>query len=400
MTEAMKSVSLGDVSTVITSGSRGWARYYASDGSPFIRMTNLRRDGIALDLEDLRYVSLPENSVEAKRTRLKKNDILVSITAELGKIGFVRNLFENDAFISQHVCLIRLESPEIDNEYAAYLLASEPERRRLNRLNDAGAKAGLNLQTIAGYRLALPPLPEQRKIAEILRTWDEAIEKLGALRAAKQRKLSSLRQKLFGLNGRLRSEWPLKSLSELSARIQRRNCDNDYPVMTISAKSGFLLQSDKYSRDMAGRSLENYIVLHEGEFAYNKGNSLTYPQGCIFPLERPAALVPHVYFCFALKKGLNRDFYARLFEAGVLNRQLTRLINSGVRNDGLLNINAADFFDCRLPIPDLETQQTIAMVLTAAKEELALLDSELEALTRQKRGLMQKLLTGEWRMST
>ena len=399
MVEAMKSISLGDVSTVITSGSRGWARYYAGDGSPFIRMANLRRDGIALDLEDLRYVSLPGNSVEAKRTKLKKNDILVSITAELGKIGFVRNLFESDAFISQHVCLIRLESPEIDNEYAAYLLASEPERRRLNRLNDAGAKAGLNLQTIARYRLTFPPLSEQRKIAEILRTWDEAIEKLEALRAAKQKKLSSLRQKLFGLRDQFRSEWPLRPLSELSARIQRRNCGNNHPVMTISAKSGFLLQSDKYSRDMAGRSLENYIVLHKGEFAYNKGNSLTYPQGCIFPLERPAALVPHVYFCFALKEGLNRNFYAHLFEAGLLNRQLTRLINSGVRNDGLLNINAADFFGCRLPIPDLEIQQTIATALTTAKEELALLDSEIEALAGQKRGLMQKLLTGEWRMS-
>ncbi len=90
--------------------------------------------------------------------------------------------------------------------------------------------------------------------------------------------------------------------------------------MMISAKSGFLLQSDKYSRDMAGRSLDNYIVLHEGEFAYNKGNSLTYPQGCIFPLERPTAFVPHVYFCFALKKGLNRNFYAHLFAARMLNR--------------------------------------------------------------------------------
>jgi type I restriction enzyme S subunit len=108
--------------------------------------------------------------------------------------------------------------------------------------------------------------------------------------------------------------------------------------MTISAKSGFLLQSDKYSRDMAGRSVENYVVLREGEFAYNKGNSLTAPQGCIFRLDRPTALVPHVYICFALKDGLNPAFYAHFFEAGALNPQLARLINSGVRNDGLLNL--------------------------------------------------------------
>ena len=297
-----------------------------------------------------------------------------------------------------HVFAVRPKVSLLLPEFLAYQAASEYGRRYFQLSSKQSTNlASINSTQLKAFPVLLPPLPEQRKIAEILRTWDEAIEKLEALRTAKRRRWSSLRQKLFGLSGQFRSEWPLRPLSELSTRSQRRNCGNDYPVMTISAKSGFLLQSDKYSRDMAGRSLENYIVLHEGEFAYNKGNSLTYPQGCIFPLERPAALVPHVYFCFALKKGLNRDFYAHLFEAGVLNRQLARLINSGVRNDGLLNINAADFFGCRLPVPDLETQQTIATALTTAKKELALLDAELEALTRQKRGLMQKLLTGEWR---
>lgn len=167
--------------------------------------------------------------------------------------------------------------------------------------------------------------------------------------------------------------------------------------MTVSAKSGFLLQSDKFSRDMAGRSVENYIVLHEGEFAYNKGNSLTSPYGCIFPLDRLTALVPHVYLCFSLNKGLDREFYAHLFAAGALNHQLSRLINSGVRNDGLLNLNAEDFFDCKLPVPPPKQQAAIAAALTAAAEEIRLLDRQISAVASQKRGLMQKLLTGEWR---
>ncbi len=168
--------------------------------------------------------------------------------------------------------------------------------------------------------------------------------------------------------------------------------------MTISAKSGFLMQSDKFARDMAGRSVDRYIVLHEGEFAYNKGNSLTAPFGCIFRLDRPTALVPFVYYCFALKKALNSEFYAHLFAAGALNHQLSRLINSGVRNDGLLNLNVDDFFDCKVPVPPIKEQGQIARALTAAKDELALLDKEIEAVQRQKRGLMQKLLTGEWRV--
>ena len=169
--------------------------------------------------------------------------------------------------------------------------------------------------------------------------------------------------------------------------------------MTISAKSGFRLQSDKFSRDMAGSSVDRYIVLHEGEFAYNKGNSLTAPYGCIFPLDRPTALVPFVYFCFALKADLNREFFAHLFAAGVLNHQLSRLINSGVRNDGLLNLSPEDFFGCKVPVPPADEQSAIASALTTAKQEIGLLETEIETLTRQKRGLMQKLLTGEWRVS-
>jgi len=137
-------------------------------------------------------------------------------------------------------------------------------------------------------------------------------------------------------------------------------------------------------------------VLHEGEFAYNKGNSLTAPYGCVFSLDRPTALVPFVYFCFALKKGLSHAFYAHLFAAGALNHQLSRLINSGVRNDGLLNLNVDGFFGCKVPVPSIDEQERIARALLAAKDELALLDKEIEVLTSQKRGLMQKLLTGEW----
>jgi len=158
------------------------------------------------------------------------------------------------------------------------------------------------------------------------------------------------------------------------------------------------MQSDKFDRDMAGSSVERYILLHEGEFAYNKGNSLTAPYGCIFSLDRPAAVVPFVYFCFALHGDLNREFYVHLFAAGALNRQLSRLINSGVRNDGLLNLSPDDFFACRIPVPPPDEQAKIAATLKAAKHEIALLDSELSALRQQKRGLMQKLLTGEWRV--
>ena len=244
--------------------------------------------------------------------------------------------------------------------------------------------------------ILLPPLPEQRKIAKILRTWDETLEKLTALRAAKQDWLTGVTQKLIGHGGVFPDAWDLKPLNAIATRVRRKNDGGDHPVMTISAKSGFLMQSDKFARDMAGSSVDNYTLLHEGEFAYNKGNSLAAKYGCIYQLDRPTAVVPFVYFCFALKPGLDANFYSHLFAAGALNHQLSRLINSGVRNDGLLNLNVEDFFGCKVPVPPIEDQRRIGEALTTAKHELFLLDEEIEALTQQKRGLMQKLLTGEW----
>lgn len=241
-----------------------------------------------------------------------------------------------------------------------------------------------------------PPLVQQQKIGAIIQAWDEAQRKLVASRTAKSNQLIGITQKLLGHSGVFPKKWPLKSLSAIATRVRRQNGGGNHPVMTISARSGFLMQSDKFARDMAGTSVDRYTLLHEGEFAYNKGNSLAALYGCIYRLDRPTALVPFVYFCFALKPGHDHGFYEHLFAAGALNHQLSRLINSGVRNDGLLNLNVEDFFGCKVPVPPLDEQRRIALALSAAKQELSLLDEEIKALTRQKRGLMQKLLTGEW----
>lgn len=284
------------------------------------------------------------------------------------------------------------------SEFLAYSLVAR-KAEILRHVESAGHGTGrLDTDLLRSTPLPIPSPEEQQRIVEILRTWDEAIKKLEVFRAAKQDRLNGLTQQLLGRGGAFPDRWERQPLSAISTRIRRQNGGDNHPVMTISAKSGFLMQSDKFARDMAGRSVDRYIVLHEGEFAYNKGNSLTAPFGCIFRLDRPTALVPFVYYCFALKKALNSEFYAHLFAAGALNHQLSRLINSGVRNDGLLNLNVDDFFDCKVPVPPIKEQGQIARALTAAKDELALLDKEIEAVQRQKRGLMQKLLTGEWRV--
>lgn len=333
-----------------------------------------------------------------KRSKLKPGDLVMTIVgANTGTVAVVPDWLEG-ANITQTTARIAIDQSKAIPGFVEQVLRSFIGQHDVYRFIKGGAQPGLNLADVEKFKIPLPPLPDQRKIAEILRTWDLGLEKLEALRATKVNHLNGLTQTVFGIGGAFPDRWEQAPLSAITTRVRRQNGGGEHPVMTISAKSGFRLQSDKFSRDMAGSSVDRYILLNEGEFAYNKGNSLTAPYGCIFPLDRPTALVPFVYFCFALKAGMNREFFGHLFAAGALNHQLSRLINSGVRNDGLLNLNPEDFFGCKVPVPPVSEQSAIAQALTAAKQEVSLLESEIAAITGQKRGLMQKLLTGEWRV--
>src|SRR5262249_12298510 len=143
--------------------------------------------------------------------------------------------------------------------------------------------------------VSLPPVGEQNLIAEILGTWDEAIDRNERLLALVQKRFRGIQQRLFSVPQVKTSGWTIAPLSKLTDHIRRKNGGGQHPpIMTSSGKSGFLRQDEKFNRVMAGESLENYILLMEGEFSYNKGNSFSYPQGCIYRLEQPSALVPHV----------------------------------------------------------------------------------------------------------
>lgn len=188
-------------------------------------------------------------------------------------------------------------------------------------------------------------------------------------------------------------DWPVVRLRDLVASIKRKNDGGPHPLMTISAKRGFLLQSEKYSRDMAGQSAERYILLKEGEFAYNKGNSQTAPQGCVFSLDRASALVPFVYYCFSIKQKMNAGFARHAFKAGILNRELARYINSGVRNDGLLNLYADDFFRCSIALPPYPEQLAISEVLQSVEDDISRIRDLLKSLVTAKFAVMRDLLT-------
>lgn len=253
--------------------------------------------------------------------------------------------------------------------------------------------------------LPLPPLPEQEKISDILSTCDEAIEKTGALIDSKKEQKKALMQQLLTGKKRLpgfEGEWAEVRLREICTRLTGvAENPNEYPVLSITAGTGFVSQADKFSRVIAGKQVEKYVVLERGDFSYNKGNSNRYPQGCVYKLsEYDAGLVPNVFFSFRLdEKGADNEFIKQHFLAGLHNEDLYRWINSGVRNNGLLNLSAADFFKLPIDLPPIEEQQAIGSVLLSADVELGGLNQKLKTLQQQKKALMQKLLTGQVRVN-
>lgn len=134
-----------EMSSVVTSGSRGWAKYYSNQGAKFIRIGNLTRKVIEIDLSDVQYVDLPEG-IEGKRTRLEKNDVLVSITADLGSIGLVPDNI-GEAYVNQHIAMIRFENPE-QGKFMAWYLRSDLGQKDLLKNKRGAGKAGLGLDDI------------------------------------------------------------------------------------------------------------------------------------------------------------------------------------------------------------------------------------------------------------
>jgi type I restriction enzyme S subunit len=184
-------VRLGDSHPFVTSGSRGWSRYYADTGDLFVRITNMFRNEVRLDLSDVRFVQPPPDDAEVERTALRLNDLLISITADIGIVSLVTENVPLPAFINQHIAAVRLASDVIDPHYAAYALKSDHSSAWFRAITDAGAKAGINLSTVRKTPLVAPPVPEQRAIAALLGdvdAWIAAAEaeaaKLASLKAA------------------------------------------------------------------------------------------------------------------------------------------------------------------------------------------------------------------------
>lgn len=150
----------------LTSGSRGWAPYYADEGDVFLRMTNVTKDGVEIDEKDLRYVCL-DGANEGTRTALQEGDILITITAELGSVAIARKRHEG-AYINQHLALFRCDKELCNADFLVNYLSTSLAREQFTLSGQGGTKQGLGFEQVDGVLLGRPPLPEQAAIAEFL----------------------------------------------------------------------------------------------------------------------------------------------------------------------------------------------------------------------------------------
>ena len=145
--------------TFLTSGSRGWAQYFSDNGEYFITIKNVKNCRITLD--NVQHIVPPDNA-EAKRTRVKEGDLLISITADLGRTGVVsKEIADHGGYINQHLTCIRLDQSRIRPLYAAYFLESDAGKNQFQAKNQNGVKAGLNFNAINSLKLLVPPIEVQ-----------------------------------------------------------------------------------------------------------------------------------------------------------------------------------------------------------------------------------------------
>lgn len=407
---------IGDLRPFVTSGSRGWASFYSDRGAPFIRITNLTRGSIYLDLSDLRFVSLPSDNREGARTQLQTGDVLISITADIGIVGYVSPQVPRSAYINQHIALVRFDPSNFNSKFISYFLASEKPQKLFRAFTDSGAKAGMNLMTIRQIRLALPPTKaEQEAIAEALSDADTLIESLEQLLAKKRQIKQGAMQELLTGKKRLpgfSGEWEVKPLGDLfdfsggftASRDQLTSegyCYLHYGDIHTSKKS-FVDVHSEYQNipklDIPLKKVSSVSLLDDGDVVFvdasedDEGTSKHVV--IINPDAIPFISGLHTIVAKSRTDALEHQYRRYCFQTTAVKAQF-RFFAVGTKVSGISKSNIARV---TLQVPSVPEQTAIAAILSDMDTEIAALETKLTKTRQLKQGMMQELLTGRIRL--
>ena len=248
----------------------------------------------------------------------------------------------------------------------------------------------------------MPKKEEQKKISSIVFKLDRLISlyqrKYELLNQLKQGLLQKLfpdtesRQPELRFNG-FNEEWKQHKLKELSDRVMRKNTNLSSSLpLTISAQDGLVDQTTYFHKQVASKQLANYILVLNGEFAYNKSYSVGYPYGAVKRLDKYNKGVLSTLYIVFKPKNVNSDFLAHYYDSSKWYKEIYRNAAEGARNHGLLNISSADFFNSILLTPkDYVEQQKIANLLNSLNKVISLQNNKIDMLTNLKKFLLQQM---------
>ncbi len=187
------------------------------------------------------------------------------------------------------------------------------------------------------------------------------------------------------------NDWEQRKLGDICSRVQGNDGRMELPTLTISAANGWMKQEDRFSGNIAGKEQTNYTLLHKGELSYNHGNSKLAKYGTVFSLQTyEEALVPRVYHSFKVENE-SADFIEYYFATKIPDRELRKLISSGARMDGLLNIGYDDFMGIKMMFPSASEQDKIAEYFRALDHIITLHQRKCDETKKLKKFMLQKM---------
>lgn len=336
-----------------------------------------------INYNDCTYISWGKYE-ESPEIKIQKNDIIfVKTGSSFGKSAIIKQL-STPATINPQLIIIKDFKGNID--YLAYLIASFSFQKKVHQTIVGGTIPTLSQEELYKYIILLPPLPEQEKIAEILGTWDLAIEKLTALIEQKKLLKKGLMQRLLNF----KKEY-LKRFDEIFEDYSdKKHSDKD--LLSATQENGVIPRRLLKGRVMSPEgSLDGYKLVQSGSFVI----SLRSFQGGLEYSDYEGIISP-AYTVLKDKISINKCFYRYFFKSYNFIEKYLSIAVIGIR-DGK-QISYPDLQSVKIPYPPLSEQKAIADILSKADEEIDLLTRKLSALKEQKTGLMQQLLTGKIRV--
>ena len=323
----------------------------------------------------------------------------ISTSAPVGPIN--RNKLGRTGVMSPLYTVFRPH--DIDTTYLEYFFKCDYWHSFMNFNGDSGARSdrfSIKDNVFFQMPIPIPDIDEQRKIGELLTCLDNLI----TLHQRKFEKLTNVKksmlEKMFPQNGSSYPEirfkgftdpWEQRKLGDVVKEITRNDPESEAPIMMITANNGFIEQSERYAFNNAGESLKKYILLKKGELAYNHGASKLRPYGSCFALTTAEnARIPFVYHCFSAENQ-NAEFMSIELNGAEIENQLRKIVSSGARMDGLLNISFDEYTSVSVLLPGTEEQDRIADFFRHLDNLITLHQRELEKLQNIKKSMLEKM---------